>query len=84
MERASNKHIPLYLNELVKGELQANGKQEQNNPDFGNSLNLVHSLDKTESTRPGSNPHQDKTDQSGYPGAVTTVKHYHGKAGNYG
>ena len=49
--------------QLVDGELDPDGEQQQDHPDFGHDLHFVDGLDQPQSMGPGQDPRQEKADQ---------------------
>jgi hypothetical protein len=75
LEQAAQQDRSLHLDELLEGELDADGEKEKNDPDLGKDLHSLHSTHEAQSVRSGEQPGKQEPNDARHPQAVTDQKH---------
>jgi hypothetical protein len=82
LDRPADEHRAAQLQQIGKRKFDADGEQQQDDPDFRQDLDFVHRLDQTQNLGAGQHPGEDKPHDGGNPQAVADKDHHDGQGVN--
>jgi len=82
LQRTAEEHRATQLQEIGKGKFNADGEQQQNDPDFRQDLHFMGHPDKAQHLGAGQHPGENETHQGRDPQAVTDENHPDGQGIN--